>query len=150
MKSIERHVIKSGLLITAGLVAYFLLMRVAGLAEVTELRALNALIMFSGVYLAVREFKKSNFGVGFDYLSGIAVGFFTSMVVAISFSIFVGLYVTIDPVFLAAIVADNPQKEFLNPWTASMVIFIEGIASGFLFSYTAMQYLKNDRKAYTA
>ena len=145
MKSLEKHILKFGLLTTTGLIVYFLLMRVLGLAEITELRALNALIMFSGVFLTVKTFRSGAFETDFGYLSGIAVGFFTGIVIAISFSLFVGVYVFIDPVFLAAIVADNPQKEFLNPMTASMVIFIEAIASGFLFSYASMQWLKEDK-----
>ena len=145
MKSLEKHVVRSGLLTTGGLIVYFLLMRVLGLAEVTELRALNALIMFSGIYLTIKEFRDGTFDDTFGYLTGIAVGFFTGIVIAISFSLFVGVYMTLDPVLLAAIVADNPQKEFLNPMTSSMVIFIEAIASGFLFSYASMQWLKEDK-----
>ncbi len=144
MKSLEKHVIKNGLITTSGLIAFFLMMRIAGLAEVTELRSLNALIMFAGVFLTIRKFKNSEMDTSFGYLSGIASGFFTGIVIAISFSVFVGLYMSIDPVFLAAIVTDDAQKEFLNPWTASMVIFIEAMASGMLFSYISMQYLKAD------
>ncbi|WP_462248934.1 hypothetical protein [Ekhidna sp.] len=145
MKSLEKHILKFGLLTTVSLIVYFLLMRILGLAEITELRALNALIMFSGIFLTIKGFRNGNFGSGFGYLSGIAVGFFTGIVIAISFSVFVGLYITLDPVFLAAIVAENAQKEFLNPMTASMVILIEAVSSGFLFSYAAMQWLKDDK-----
>lgn len=145
MKSLQKHIFKSGLLTTAGLIVYFLLMRTLGLAEITELRVLNALIMFTGIFLTIKGFRNDNFDADFGYLSGIAVGFFTGIVIAISFSFFVGIYVAVDPMFLAAIVAENPQKEFLNPMTASMVIFIEAIASGFLFSYGSMQWLKDDK-----
>ncbi|MDE0470855.1 MAG: DUF4199 domain-containing protein [Ekhidna sp.] len=145
MKSIEKHVLRYGLLTTIALICYFLLMRLLGLAEITELRSLNALIMFSGVFLTIKKFRNGDFDTAFGYLSGIAVGFFTGIVIAISFSLFIGIYIYFDPVFLAAIVADNPQKDFLNPLTAAMVIFIEAIASGFLFSYAAMQWLKEDK-----
>ena len=145
MKSIERHVLRYGLLTTISLIGYFLVMRLLGLAEITELRSLNALIMFSGVFLTIKKFRNGDFDTAFGYLSGIAAGFFTGIVIAISFSLFIGVYIYFDPVFLAAIVADNPQKDFLNPLTAAMVIFIEAIASGFLFSYAAMQWLKEDK-----
>lgn len=146
MKKEEKHVIKLGLTTTGALIAFFLLMRLLGLAEITELRSLNALIMFAGVFLSIKRFRDDEFEVEFNYLTGIASGFFTGLVIASSFAVFVGLYVYFDPVFLAAIVAENPQQDFLNPLTAGMVIFIEAIASGFLFSYASMQYLKEDFK----
>ena len=144
MKTLQNHILKYGLLTTAGLIVFFLMMRITGLAEITELRSLNAVIMFAGVFLCIKHFKHNKLDTSFGYLSGIAAGFFTGIVVAISFSVFVGIYVALDPVFLAAIVTDNAQKEFLNPWTSAMVIFIEAMASGMLFSYTSMQYLKTD------
>ncbi|MEM6641700.1 MAG: DUF4199 domain-containing protein [Bacteroidota bacterium] len=145
MKQEEKLVIGYGLLTTAALIVYFLMMRLAGLAEVTELRSLNALIMFGGVFLAVKKFRDAEFELDFNYFTGIASGFFTGLVTAVSFSVFVGVYIRFDPVFLAAIVADNPQKEFLNPLTAGMTIFIEAMASSFLFSYASMQFLKEDK-----
>ncbi len=145
MKSLDKHLLHSGLLTTAGLISYFLIMRFLGLAEITELRALNALIMFSGIFLTIKTFRRGGFNADFGYLSGIGAGFLTGIVIAISFSLFVGIYITLDPVFMAAIVAENPQQEFLSPITASMVIFIEAIASGFLFSYASMQWLKEDK-----
>jgi hypothetical protein len=121
---------------------FFLIMKMAGLAQITELRALNAVIMFSGVYLAIRNFKKQNFNVDFSYLSGITMGFFTGLVVAITFSLFVGIYLAIDGAFLEAIMVNNAQQRFMNPLTIAVVIFIEALASGMLFSFISMQYLK--------
>lgn len=145
MGHLEKHILKQGSFITIGLIAFFVLMRLLGLAEITELRALNALIMFAGIFYSIKTFRDKDFKAGFNYLSGIATGFFTGMMTAVLFSIFVGIYVYLDPVFLGAIVADNPQKDFLNPLTAAMVILIEATASGFLFSYASMQYLKQDK-----
>lgn len=144
MGRLEKHIIKYGVGTTVGLIALFYLMKAIGLAQVTELRALNAIIMFAGVFLSIKNFKKNEFSYEFNYLSGIATGFFTGMVTAISFAVFVAAYIYFEPAFLAAIVADKPQRDFLNSLTSAMVIFIEAIASGFLFSYISMQYLKKD------
>ena len=144
MESLEKHILKYGLLTSVSLIAFFFIMKLLGLAEVTELRTLNALIMFGGIFLAIRNFKMKKFSYEFNYLSGIATGFFTGMVTAVSFALFVAVYLYFDPSFMAAVVADNPQTDFLNPVTSAMVIFIEALASGFLFSYISMQYLKND------
>ncbi|NQZ76273.1 MAG: hypothetical protein HRT61_09195 [Ekhidna sp.] len=148
MNDLNKHVVKGGVLTTTALIIYFLFMRVLGLAEITELRALNALIMFSGIFFTIKSFRNGDFSENFGYLSGMAVGFFTGIIVAISFALFTAIYVSLDPVFLAAIVANNPQKDFLNPFAAAMVIFIEAIASGFLFTYASMQWLKEDKVAF--
>jgi len=145
MGKLEKHILKYGLITSGALIVFFLLMRLLGLAEITELRSLNAIIMFSGVFLSIKTYRNGEFEEGFNYLAGIASGFFTGMVTAVTFALFVGIYVYYDPVFLAAIVADNPQKDFLNPLTSAMVIFMEAIASGFFFSYASMQFLKQDK-----
>ena len=145
MKTLEKHIVKYGLITTLALIIYFLVMRVAGLAEVTELRFVNALIMFTGIFLSVRNFRDQQFNHRFNYLSGIATGYFTGMVTGITFSLFVSVYMYFDPVLLAAIATENAQEDFLNPLTSGMVIFIEAIASGFLFAYSSMQYLKEDK-----
>jgi hypothetical protein len=142
MRKYEKHILKYGLLTTGGLIAFFLLMKIAGLAEITELRALNALIMFSGIYLSIRDFKRDEFRMEFKYQTGMLAGFFTGIVVAVSFAIFVGIYLAIDPAFLEAVVSNNTQRTFINPGTASVIIFIEAMASGMLFSFMSMQYLK--------
>ncbi|MEO1255274.1 MAG: DUF4199 domain-containing protein, partial [Bacteroidota bacterium] len=93
MESIEKHILKYGLFTSGALILYFLVMRLVGLAEVTELRALNALIMLAGVFLSIRSFRDKPFTDEFNYLSGIGTGLFTGMVTGATFSLFVGAYI---------------------------------------------------------
>jgi putative flippase GtrA len=55
---IERTCIRFGLLTAGTLVAFFLLMRVIGLAENVELWFLNLLIMMAGIVLAYKYLQK--------------------------------------------------------------------------------------------
>ena len=48
-----------GFRIALGLIAYFLVMHLAGLAHEVELRLLNLLILVTGVYLALRKFRET-------------------------------------------------------------------------------------------
>ena len=58
--SVEALAIRYGLYITAGLIAYFLLMKLLGLVLVVELRALNLLFLLTGIILALRAFKRQH------------------------------------------------------------------------------------------
>ncbi|MEM9896442.1 MAG: hypothetical protein AAF789_08735, partial [Bacteroidota bacterium] len=139
MQSIEKHIIKYSSITIIGLIIFFYAMKALNLIQVVELRALNSLIMFSGAYLAIKGFRDKHFKYSFNYLSGLAVGFFISITVAIGFSVFVCAYMFLDPAFLAQVKAEQPQGQYLNEFAIAMVIFIEAMASGFLFSYSSMQ-----------
>ena len=49
-----------GLKIAAGLIAFFLLMKVVGLAHIYELRFLNVIIQIGGIYYALKKFKETH------------------------------------------------------------------------------------------
>ena len=46
-----------GLRIAAGLIAYFVIMKVINLGHHVELRLLNLVILTAGIYLALKKFK---------------------------------------------------------------------------------------------
>ncbi|MEM9326689.1 MAG: DUF4199 domain-containing protein [Bacteroidota bacterium] len=145
-KNLTNHVLKYVGLITGGLVIYFLTMVALGLEHNFGLRTLNAVILASGVFLAIREFKQNTFDTRFSFLSGMGVGFMISLMSAIAFAAFIGLYLVMHPAFLAEIQATEPQGQYMNEVGLSLLIFIEALASGILFSYGSMQYLKNQRE----
>ena len=142
MKTIESRSFRYGVLTTAVLIAYFMIMKAFGLVHNFELRAFNAIIMFTGVFLSIRSYKKWK-GNNFQFLKGAGVGIMTSLVVAVLFSIFVTAYVGLNPAFLTEIKQTEPQGIHLNEWAIAIIIFIEAAASGFLFTYMSMQWLKS-------
>lgn len=139
--SIEKIGLQWGLITLGLLGAFFLIMKFAGLIHVPELRILNAVIMFYGVFQAISQAKAEL--SGFNYFKGMGAGILTSLVAAFSFSIFGIIYLTlIDPSFLNSIQANEPLGIYMNEYSASLQIFIEGSASGVLLSFASMQWLK--------
>ena len=143
MKSLTKHIFKTAALITGGLIIYFLAMVALGLEHNFNLRVLNALIMFAGVFLGIREFKNREFDTDFGYLSAFGTGFFVSLLTAIAFSLFLGMYLVANPSFLTEIQMTEPQGVYINEIGLSLLIFIEALASGILFTYTTMQVMKD-------
>ncbi len=138
--NIEKQGLVSGLAITTVLIAFFFLMKAVGLIHQYELRALNAIIMFTGVFLTIRAFKKNS--KNFSYLKGMSLGLLTSLSTAISFAVFVLLFVLSSPAFMEMIKANEPHGIYINEYGIAIVIFIEAAASGLIFSFLSMQWLK--------
>lgn len=145
MESLEKHILRYGIYTTVALIAFFFFMKLLGLIYIIELRAFNAIIMFTGTFTAIKKFRKHGSNLEFNYLSGIGTGFAVGLMTATLFSIFVAIYLFADAPFLASVIEQQPQKLFMNEITISMVIFVEAMASGFLFSYISMQWLKQDK-----
>lgn len=138
--SIEALAIRYGLYTTAGLIIYFLLMKLFGLVHVVELRALNLFVLLSGIILALRTFKRQQGTI--DYLQGIGLGLMTSAIGVVAFALFVFIYLQIDSDLMKAIVQNESFGEYLNPYILAFVVALEGTASGFIATFVIMQYLK--------
>jgi len=138
--SVEALAIRYGLYTTAGLIAYFLLMKLLGLVLVVELRALNLLFLLTGIILALRAFKRQHGTV--EYLQGIGLGLMTSAIGVVTFALFVFVYLQMDPVLMESIVEKESFGEYLNPYILAFVVALEGTASGFIATFVIMQYLK--------
>lgn len=137
----EKFSIKQGLKATVFLIGYFLTMELLGLGDNIWLRFLNAFILFGGVYIAIRGWKKRKGGI--PYFHGIAVGMITSFTAAFVFSIFVITYLTYDTTLMQEINSMKIFRHEFTPVKAGLVIFFEALFSGYLFSYTSLQILKN-------
>ena len=141
----ERTGLKYGVLTAAGLILYFLAMKVMGLAHLVELRFLNGLIMGVGVSVAIWQFKKSVNGA-INYLEGLGVGFITAGIASFLFAVFMVLYVTLlDKQFMQTLLSDHTigSKITLVPLLVVFgVIILEGVISGFMLAFIAMQFYK--------
>jgi hypothetical protein len=139
--TIERVGIRYGIFTAIALIAFFFLMKLIGLVQVYELRALNAIFLFTGVYLAIRYYKKHSPSIA--YLNGLGVGLLTSAIALLFFSIFVVIYLgAIDPAFMESLKQNEIFGQYLNPYIAGAAIFLEGTLSGLLVSFILMQYYK--------
>lgn len=129
-----------GAIVLTGLIAYFLIMRALGLDHNVELRAFNLLIMAGGVFYAVKTLKARD--ERFNYPKGIGVGVLSAVSSSVAFAIFTFIFILSDVEFLHEIKQQEAFGQYLNGFTISIVIIIEGIASGFLLSFGFMQWYK--------
>lgn len=128
--------IRFGLLITAGLIVFFLIMKFAGLIHITELRAFNFFIMLGGLFLAFREFHETDINHQFNYMRALLFGMSTATIATLVFTVFVFFYVSaIDKSLMTTIQEKGPLGEYLNPYIVSIIVAVEGILSGALATF---------------
>ena len=142
-KTFEKVGLKWGLIVFALLGAYFGLLQLLGFVHVLELRLFNGVIMYFGIYKAIKEFKKSSHN--FSYFTGLGTGVITAFVATMAFTVFGFGYLMLNPEFMLEIKEKEPLGIYINEYGAVMQIFIEGIASGCVMSYANMQLLKVPR-----
>ena len=139
--------IKSGLIISAILIIYFLIMRSFHLTGSAAAWGFNFIIIFAGITFTYRYYRTQT-KLNIEYLPGLLLGSLTTIVCTVLFTIFVYIYFSmIDPVSLNFL---NNNILFmsgqLTPLKASAATLIEGICSGFIISFMMMQYYKSGFK----
>lgn len=145
-KTLEAHGFKYGLFTVAFLIAFLFLMRSVGLLHNFNLRILNSLFLMTTVFIGIRSYKQMDLA-NFSYLKGAGIGLVISLTTGIIFSVFVYLYLSIDPSLMQAIKENEPQGIYMNEIGVTALVMIEAIASGLLFTYGSMQFLKKSRFA---
>jgi hypothetical protein len=140
--SIERIGLIAGLVTSLVLVAYFMLMKALNLAHIIELRFFNFLIMAVGICSGIVYLKHRTQEHEF-YLKGLAEGMIITVTAVVSFAIFMTLYLTqIDRVLMHEISTRVPYTGTMDGMVIFVSIFMEGMASGAIITFAAMQYLK--------
>lgn len=136
--------IKYGVWMFSGFTLFFLAMHFLGLSQNYDLRIFNAVIHMFLIYLAIKEFfgTKANTG-DINYISGVSVGMVTSMVGVVMFTIFMTLFLTASPDFMAKIQKDFAFGEHLSPFSASVFIFVEGVATSLIGSYIITRIIES-------
>lgn len=88
-----KHIPESyGLRIAAGLILFFVLMQVIGLAHIVELRLLNLLVLAVGIYFGLKKFKETH-QHRIHYFRALAVGVATGGIASLAFClVYVSLY----------------------------------------------------------
>jgi len=143
--SFEKIAVKYGVLTLIGLVGYFLVMKIFGLVDIIELRALNFVILTFGVWSALKEFLKQT-GDEVVYLRSLALGVFVSLIAVAPFAVFILFYMQFDAAFMQHVIENEMFGQYLNPFIVGFLIFFEGMLSGFFIAFTLMQYLKKSPK----
>lgn len=133
-----RTEIRYGLLMLTGFLAFFFTMKVAGLHQQIFLRGFNALIHFGVVFLAINSISHKDKTIE-NYFNNFLVGVKTSLIGMLPFVIFQFFYLKyLDPAFMQHLIENAPLGDYLTPFTAAVVLFMEGLGATFLSSFIAM------------
>ena len=144
-KSIGQVAFIAGLFTFLGLVLYFIIMKFAGFAHIPELRFLNVLIAAAGGVGAIKYYNGQS-PKHIKYLAGLSVSFITIIIGSVLFAAFIFCYFQFaDPELLNTIRLDAPVMGIhITPLTAAFSVAAEGMVSGLIVSFIAMQYFKDD------
>lgn len=141
--TMERIGLVTGLITSAALIGYFLLMKALNLAQIVELRFFNIIIIAIGICYGIIRLKKHLQEHEF-YLKGLGQGMYITVVAVLTFAIFMTVYlVYFDPSLLNEIRQRVSYKGNIDGTVIFISIFMEGMASGAIITFAAMQYLKS-------
>lgn len=132
-----------GLRIAAGLIGFFLIMKLVGLSHHVELRLLNLFILSGGVFVALKKFKQSHHD-RLNYFRGLITGVATAAVGSVCFAFFLFLYMSLDSSMMQSIIENEPMGRYMNPYIASFIVLLEGVFSGLLVTFVLINYISTD------
>ena len=139
-KKLVPLIVRYGSFTFLGLLVYFLLMKLLGLANIVELRFLNFFILLVGIRFFIMRLKREGNG-SLDYLHALGYGFVVAAFTSLLFSAFMFIYLAyLDPGLMRHIQAHQPFGEYLTPGSAAIVLILEGDASGAIISFALAQY----------
>jgi len=134
---------KYGLLIAAGLIVFFLIMRIVGLGHMTELRLLNLIILAAGIFLALKKFKITH-SESLNYFRGIITGVATGGIASLIFGVFLFIYMKLDADLMKTIVENEPMGRYLNPYIVAFIVVLEGFFSGLTVTFVILNWVATD------
>ena len=135
--------IRFGLVTTAVLIAYFLILALFNKDTNPVFSFFNAVITAFGIYEAVRLSKLENPN-GFSYGEGFKTGLITGVVATILFTIFFLFYATeINTGFLPELLKSMRGGLGADVGLVTFVVAIMGFATTVVSSLTVMQLFKN-------
>lgn len=132
-----------GTLVTLALILYFFLIYAIGFIHITELRVFNLFIQITGIYLALKQYRRTHSG-NLNYLRAMSIGVGTSFIASSTFVLFLFIYLYLDPNMMNVIRQHAPLGEYLDPYIASFSVWLEGIFSGFMATFILVNYIHTD------
>lgn len=127
--------IKYGLLMLVGLIALYLLMYVMGLGHRSEFRMLNGVIHLYCIYKAIQAYYNlhpENIG---NYMMGVTQGMGASIIGVSAYTAFVTIFLALDPTLMNLIRQNSNMAAYLNPYSVSLYILVEGLVVSLIGSY---------------
>jgi hypothetical protein len=132
-----------GLKIAAGLIGFFLIMKVVGLGHHVELRLLNLFILTAGIFFGLKKFKETHED-HLNYFRALVVGVAMASIGSIIFALFLFIWMKLDNDMMTAIIENEPMGRYLNAYIASFVVVLEGAFSGLLVTFVLINWVTTD------
>ncbi|MBD2716844.1 DUF4199 domain-containing protein [Microvirga sp. STR05] len=140
--SLEGNGVRYGLLTALGMVVYFIVAALLGLADRIEFSFLNFAIMVVGICLSIHHFKQSR-NDRMPYLQGFGTGIVTAIVSSLAFGFFFIIFSLLRPDVMDQIHAQDFFGFELSVTIAFLAILLQGAMAGVIISLIAMQYFKS-------
>jgi len=134
-----RVLLKYAVIATFSYIVYFLLMKIAGLADIPELRFVNYFIYFFVTYYALYDFIKVQ-KHQMEYLEGMAFTFQLGFVSFLLFGFFVLIFSLFSPFFMEIVGREMQSAERLGIWGPTFIVCAEGSGISAVVSLCMMQY----------
>jgi hypothetical protein len=142
-KSVTGIIALYGCIAAVAFIAIFLISRALGFAQIVELRFLNYVALFFITGMAMRSFMdkaETQIKLG----EGMIIGFFTSLVAFLIFSIFLAVFfLFMDKDLAENIMKVTPLSNYSLPLAAAIYVLFEGITFGMVISFILMQHYRS-------
>jgi len=137
--------IRFGIVISACLIAFFLMLSLFNLHTNPIFSLFNGLITGFGIYEVIRVHKLET-GKDFDYINGFKLGLITGFIATLIFTIFFVFYATeINSQFLGSLLEVFKGDYNVGIGLVAFVVAIMGFATTVVLTLTFMQLFKNSR-----
>ncbi len=137
--------IRFGLVISACLIAFFLILSLFNLHTNPLFSLFNSVITGFGIYETIKYYKLQQ-GKNFSYTGGFTVGIVAGFIAAILFTIFFTFYATeVNPDFLKQLLTVFQNDYNVHIGLVAFVVAIMGFATTVIITLTCMQLFKNSR-----
>jgi uncharacterized protein DUF4199 len=132
-----------GLRIAAGLVVYFLIMKLIGWSDNIELRLVNLVILAFGIYFSLKKFRQTHED-NLNYFRALVTGVSTGTIGSTIFSLFLFIWMKTDASMMQHIIETDPMGRYLNPYIATFVVSLEGMFSSLLVTFVLINFVATD------
>ena len=120
-------------------IVYFLIMKMAGLADIPELRFVNYFLYFFVTYYALYDLIKVR-KHSMEYLEGMSFTFMLGALSFFLFGFFVLLFSLFNPFFMEIVGREMQSAERLGIWGPTFIVCAEGLGISSVVSLCMMQY----------
>ena len=133
--------IKMGLWMLMGFVGFFLLAYLLGFGDRSELRVFNGVIHIYCLYLALQSYQALHPESVSNYMSGVALSLMTSVIGVIGFTLFMTIFLNLNPELMDNIRQHSQLGTYMNPFTTSLYISAEGLIVSVVGAYILVRVM---------